>query len=155
MFVPHRKHISLHYEANRLMRSIGLWRLYINITITILAFIHRWTMPTTMIFTQRLKWCLLYYPGVTNLKSTVYGILWIPGHSLVFDVVDVRQKLGEFCVTSRCLITILIILVFRLSKKYSDSTQTQCTTIYVRFEVFTAVTMKNGVFWDVTPCDSC
>jgi hypothetical protein len=23
---------------------------------------------------------------------------------------------------------------------------------YVRFEVFTAVTKKNGVFWDVTPC---
>jgi hypothetical protein len=28
-------------------------------------------------------------------------------------------------------------------------------TIFVRFEVFTAVTMKNGVFWDVTPCGSC
>jgi hypothetical protein len=26
---------------------------------------------------------------------------------------------------------------------------------YVRFEVFTAVTMKNSVFWDVTPCGSC
>jgi hypothetical protein len=26
---------------------------------------------------------------------------------------------------------------------------------YVRFEVFTAVTMKNDVFWDVTPCVSC
>jgi hypothetical protein len=25
---------------------------------------------------------------------------------------------------------------------------------YVTFEVFTAVTMKNGVFWDVTPCGS-
>jgi hypothetical protein len=25
----------------------------------------------------------------------------------------------------------------------------------VRFEVFTAVPMKNGVFWDVTPCGSC
>jgi hypothetical protein len=25
----------------------------------------------------------------------------------------------------------------------------------VRSEVFTAVTMKNGVFWDVTPCGSC
>jgi hypothetical protein len=25
----------------------------------------------------------------------------------------------------------------------------------VRFEVFTAVTMKNGVFWDVTPSGSC
>jgi hypothetical protein len=26
---------------------------------------------------------------------------------------------------------------------------------YVRFEVFTAVTMKNGVFWNVTPCGPC
>jgi hypothetical protein len=26
---------------------------------------------------------------------------------------------------------------------------------HARFEVFTAVTMKNGVFWDVTPCGSC
>jgi hypothetical protein len=25
----------------------------------------------------------------------------------------------------------------------------------VRFEVFTAVTMKNVVFWDVTPCRAC
>jgi hypothetical protein len=25
----------------------------------------------------------------------------------------------------------------------------------VRFGVFTAVTMKNGVFWDVMPCGSC
>jgi hypothetical protein len=25
----------------------------------------------------------------------------------------------------------------------------------VRFEVFTAVTMKSGVFWDVTACGSC
>jgi hypothetical protein len=29
------------------------------------------------------------------------------------------------------------------------------TETYVRFEVFTAVTMKNGVFWDVIPCGSC
>jgi hypothetical protein len=26
---------------------------------------------------------------------------------------------------------------------------------FVKFEVFTAVTMKNGDFWVVTPCDSC
>jgi hypothetical protein len=26
---------------------------------------------------------------------------------------------------------------------------------YVRFEVFTVVTMKNGVVWNVTPCGSC
>jgi hypothetical protein len=27
--------------------------------------------------------------------------------------------------------------------------------LHVRFEVFTAVTMKNAVFWDVAPCRSC
>jgi hypothetical protein len=27
--------------------------------------------------------------------------------------------------------------------------------VLVRFEVFTAVTMKNGASWDVTPCGSC
>jgi hypothetical protein len=27
--------------------------------------------------------------------------------------------------------------------------------IYVRFEVSTAVTMQNSVFWDVTSCGSC
>jgi hypothetical protein len=26
---------------------------------------------------------------------------------------------------------------------------------FVRFEVFTAMTMKNGVFWDVTPYGFC
>jgi hypothetical protein len=26
---------------------------------------------------------------------------------------------------------------------------------FIRFEVFTTVAMKNGVFWDVTPCGSC
>jgi hypothetical protein len=25
----------------------------------------------------------------------------------------------------------------------------------VRFEVFTAVSMENGFFWEVTPCGSC
>jgi hypothetical protein len=29
------------------------------------------------------------------------------------------------------------------------------SVINVRFEAFTAVTMKNFVFWVVTPCDSC
>jgi hypothetical protein len=27
--------------------------------------------------------------------------------------------------------------------------------VCVRLEVFKAVTMKNSVFWDVTPCGSC
>jgi hypothetical protein len=43
-----------------------------------------------------------------------------------------------------CLLNIGIIL--NVSIKFSSS---------VRFEVFTVVTMKNYVFWDVTPCGSC
>jgi hypothetical protein len=31
----------------------------------------------------------------------------------------------------------------------------QSTYSDVRFEVFTEVTMKNGIFWYVTPCGSC
>jgi hypothetical protein len=31
----------------------------------------------------------------------------------------------------------------------------EATLLFVRFAVFTAATMKNGVFWDVTPCGSC
>jgi hypothetical protein len=31
----------------------------------------------------------------------------------------------------------------------------QYSIFFVRFEVFTAVTLKNGVFWDVMLCGSC
>jgi hypothetical protein len=36
-----------------------------------------------------------------------------------------------------------------------DVTRFKLNFFYVRFEVFKGVTMKNDVFWDVTPCDSC
>jgi hypothetical protein len=47
-----------------------------------------------------------------------------------------------------------------LSKHYTNwfpfkSFLRQTLYVSLRFEVFTAVTMKNGVFWDVTHCDSC
>jgi hypothetical protein len=32
---------------------------------------------------------------------------------------------------------------------------TRKRALHVRFEVFTALTMKNGVFWDATQCGSC
>jgi hypothetical protein len=43
------------------------------------------------------------------------------------------------------------ILALYLRSKYL----TNFTVLGVKFEVFTAVTMKSGVFWDVTPCGSC
>jgi hypothetical protein len=38
---------------------------------------------------------------------------------------------------------------------YTPTDEQGTKNVYVRFEVFTAVTMKNGVFWDVTPRGSC
>jgi hypothetical protein len=38
---------------------------------------------------------------------------------------------------------------------HKDQIMFHIFNLVVRFEVFTAVTMKNGVFWDVTPCGSC
>jgi hypothetical protein len=38
---------------------------------------------------------------------------------------------------------------------YEESEERAISVFNVRFEVFTAVTMKNGVFWVVTPCGSC
>jgi hypothetical protein len=37
----------------------------------------------------------------------------------------------------------------------SLGTYTKANFASVRFEVFTAVTMKNAVFWDVAPCVPC
>jgi hypothetical protein len=38
---------------------------------------------------------------------------------------------------------------------YCGHTDEPLGPINSRFEVFTAVTMKNGVFWDITPCCPC
>jgi hypothetical protein len=37
-------------------------------------------------------------------------------------------------------------------RKYSDG---ENINLEVRFDVFTAVTMKNAVFWDAAPCRYC
>jgi hypothetical protein len=42
----------------------------------------------------------------------------------------------------------------RAEKKGKFRTGEMCL-FYVRFEFFTAVTVKNAVFWDVTPCRPC
>jgi hypothetical protein len=41
------------------------------------------------------------------------------------------------------------------SKNCRVCTSIKRTVKFVRFEVFTAVTMKNGVIWDVTQCSPC
>jgi hypothetical protein len=43
----------------------------------------------------------------------------------------------------------------RNTKSYVSMSSLPIEEDYARSEIFTAVTMKNGVFWDVTPCGSC
>jgi hypothetical protein len=40
------------------------------------------------------------------------------------------------------------------TKTGSQRANRETNNYFVRFEAFTAVTMKNGVFWVVTPCGS-
>jgi hypothetical protein len=44
---------------------------------------------------------------------------------------------------------------FTEARKVDSYVQMERIWFVVRFEVFTAVTMKNGVFWVVTSCGSC
>jgi hypothetical protein len=39
--------------------------------------------------------------------------------------------------------------------RHLDTRTLKCLWCYIRLEDFTAVTMKNVAFWDVSPCDSC
>jgi hypothetical protein len=48
-----------------------------------------------------------------------------------------------------------MILWERLTGTYKQCGFCGWTLCHEKFEVFTAVTMKNGVFWEVTPCGSC
>jgi hypothetical protein len=43
----------------------------------------------------------------------------------------------------------------RTSWKTHYVSATEFSRLMLRFQVFTAETMKNAVFWDVTPRDSC
>jgi hypothetical protein len=45
--------------------------------------------------------------------------------------------------------------VFQIRHVRGKYNKSQTVTLSLRSEVFTAVTMKNGIFWDVTLCGSC
>jgi hypothetical protein len=72
---------------------------------------------------------------------------------------EIEQALPAFSVVSRptSLPRALLERAYNLINGYIYEPDAKNTTVYcfVRFEVFTAMTMKNGIFWDVTPCGSC
>jgi hypothetical protein len=78
--------------------------------------------------------------------------------TLSLELTGILKKMMKI---SARIIEISRVLLFSAFQKYSRilSKMIFCRIKsahnVVRFEVFTAVTMKNGVFWDVTPCGSC
>jgi hypothetical protein len=51
---------------------------------------------------------------------------------------------------------LIFIYSFLANFRYGEGRHTYETIVFfVRFEVFTAVTMKNAIIWDVAPCRSC
>jgi hypothetical protein len=53
-----------------------------------------------------------------------------------------------------CTIPVLLICIKEVIK-VMPSKAIYIKYLFVRFEVFTPVTMKNAIFWDVAPCRSC
>jgi hypothetical protein len=64
------------------------------------------------------------------------------------DILGKHLSSAPTCLSCLRILVHLFFILFSLSSHIMF-------LLLVRFEVFTAVTMKKGVFWDVTPCDSC
>jgi hypothetical protein len=69
-------------------------------------------------------------------------------------VVEVEVSLPAQRISNWKLLTALVKSSNSLCYTESKLMFQRIPITYVRFEVFTAVTMKNCVFWDVTPCGS-
>jgi hypothetical protein len=70
--------------------------------------------------------------------------------------VKVSAKLTAFSHnTKQCLPLRIIAFVSFVHRCWKIRRFANWIRFHVRLEVFKAVTMKNGVFWDVTPCGSC
>jgi hypothetical protein len=82
---------------------------------------------------------------------------WLPGFAKGRDISATIAPIRFFS-SAPNLATVQVPVQWVPGLRQPDLDATTAYHIYfidVRFEVFTAVTMKNGVFWDVTPCGSC
>jgi hypothetical protein len=90
-----------------------------------------------------------------HIQSGYDTMHWI-GRTLDFLASVIRSILssnwGIFKIPSSGMLHFVTLVRTDVPKELSASI---IKVVFVRFEVFTAVTMKNGVFRDVTPCGSC
>jgi hypothetical protein len=78
----------------------------------------------------------------------------IAGYWILFLALSVRacsKFFAKFPNSELCIPACLLLRPLWLA----ETDPVDWSTFYVRFEVFTAVTMKNAALWDVTPCGSC
>jgi hypothetical protein len=78
-------------------------------------------------------------------------------HNATLNFVDMSNCWVQSChihVTS-CVIRFIWCRYNCTWQSNNSPPRNQHKLFFVRFEVFTAVTMKNAVFWDVAPCRSC
>jgi hypothetical protein len=91
-------------------------------------------------FIPRVAYTIIIGVGeLPNFKTcfVFYNSYFSMAHFYLLGMEKIYVSSYQFC--GQKLITVIIFL--------EDNTD--------RFEVFTAVTMNNGVFWVVTPCGSC
>jgi hypothetical protein len=78
---------------------------------------------------------------------------------VVHRVNRIKRMLFQLDILTTALSPVASLIVYALSDLGTDrnlrSQALRLLSVGVRFEVFTAVTMENGAFWDVTPCGSC
>jgi hypothetical protein len=74
---------------------------------------------------------------------------------MVAAVLDIPSLTNETAMSKGCMWEILQ-FIYSLILAYSfNSDYMEANYVMVKFEVFTAVTMKNAVSWDVPPCGCC
>jgi hypothetical protein len=98
----------------------------------------------------------LEYVRIPTKKLNVFVISFLPSNFLPYVASLWFHYILSYLLSLPCFsrfltlldesISILLLSLFHLQSGQRGR--------YVRFEGFTAVTMKNDVFWDVTPCSS-
>jgi hypothetical protein len=120
------------------------------------------SIPSTGMSLSRLLAQSYYLPEVWLDSLTPPNKAWAGGANNTWCCPqEAQQGLDQLCTSVSHIHLISASLHEGLPVRTQSWVHIQHTKIMensiidVRFEVFTAVTMKNGVFWDVTPCGSC
>jgi hypothetical protein len=93
---------------------------------------------------------LLIRPKYTSLIDLIHDLDWDETFNVILASRRGRElKLGVLMLSTS------VLNILALTNKGCYNICGQVRNSKVRFEIFTAVTVKNAVFWDVAPCRSC